>query len=176
MALKDDGSYLPHIILGDFNQQPTSPGYRILENGELPAKSRAELENCRFIGGDVTPTGREKKTVEVGAGNSNADKKLPPKTGLLPLLGDAFFRHSSPGLKSAYFTALRGREPAVTCIDLEQENTKQTLDYIWFSESSLRLKSVVDVPSMAQIDAEVAFPSQTFPSDHLSLCATLALK
>ena len=179
MAKTGGDGYLPHIIVGDFNQQPDSPGYRIMENGHLPEDARDELQRCRFIGGDgsAVPTGREKDADEEDAApmeNGVDGTKKPTKEGLFQFLGEEFFRHSSPGMKSAYFAALNGREPGVTCIDLEHESPKQTLDYIWFSDASLRLKSVVDVPTMAQIDAQVAFPSQTFPSDHLSLCATFA--
>ena len=168
MAKGDRDSYLPHIILGDFNQQPESPGYRILQCGVLPDDARDELERQKHIEQVEAATEGAKEHF-----NGDAEKS---KTGLIHLIGADLFTHSSPSLKSAYFEALKGREPPVTCVDLEQDNKKQTLDYIWFSGDTLQLESVVDVPSEAQIDAEVAFPSQTFPSDHISLSATFKFK
>ena len=162
MAKGTGGSILPHIILGDFNQQPGSPGYRILECGVLPDDAEVELKaNKHIIEADAEAT----KEVE------NRGTELS-KTGLFHVLGADYFSRTSPGLKSAYFEALKGREPRMTCIDLEQEDPKQTLDYVWFSHDTLQLESVVDVPSEAEIDAEIAFPSQAFPSDHFSLSVT----
>lgn len=112
---------------------------------------------------------------ETGTENEGPDKQSS-KTGLIHLIGADYFNHASPGLKSAYFEALKGQEPHVTCVDLEQENPYQTLDYVWFSNDTLQLESVVDVASKAQIYSEVAFPSQAFPSDHFSLCATFSFK
>lgn len=167
---KNGDSYLPHIIAGDFNQQPESPGYQILLRGDPSKEALDELKRHRHIADDAKP--------EVEANSEGLQKKDgdPAKIGLFHLLGADYFRHFSDGLKSAYLEGLKGNEPRVTCIDLEQDNSKQTLDYIWYSDPSLTLESVVDVPSEAQIDAEVAFPSQTFPSDHLSLCATFRFK
>jgi mRNA deadenylase 3'-5' endonuclease subunit Ccr4 len=148
--------YLPHIICGDLNQQPGSPGYRLLELGNLPQESVAELQE---------------KHKHIVSFKENGEKV---QTGLYHLLGQRYFCHASDSLKSAYFEGLKGKEPHVTCIDLRQNNPKQTLDYIWYSCNGLDLLKIVDVP--AEINDEIAFPSQEFPSDHLSLCASFAFK
>lgn len=112
---KNGDSFLPHIIAGDFNQQPESPGYQILLRGVPSEEALDELKRQRHIVD-------AKSEVE-------ANSKAPPmegesaKTGLFHLLGADYFRHVSDGLKSAYLEGLKGNEPRVTCIDLEQDNS-----------------------------------------------------
>ena len=89
---------------------------------------------------------------------------------------------SSLGLKSTYKIANEnGLEPEYTTWkirgspDGQTENeSKRTMDYIWFTGSSLRLHSVLDIPSPEKI-GENRLPGYHYPSDHLSLAADFSI-
>lgn len=49
---------------------------------------------------------------------------------------------------------------------------KEAIDYIWFSGDQLDCEEVVDAPEEALL-CEEGLPTAEFPSDHLSVVATL---
>merc|ERR1712194_5832 len=76
-------------------------------------------------------------------------------------------RHSLP-LATAYETC-NGREATYTNYT---EHFKGTLDYIWFSPDALAVLAISQVDDEPQLTQEIALPSSTRPSDHMSLVAT----
>ena len=50
-----------------------------------------------------------------------------------------------------------------------------TIDYIWYNKSILQLKSVLEMPSIAQVRSENFLPSKRFPSDHLRIEAVFEI-
>ena len=85
------------------------------------------------------------------------------------------YAHFKEWMESAYFTANNGKEPALTSwkIRLHSE-AKYTIDYIWYTAQQLRVKAVWDIPTEEEI-GENALPGWTYPSDHVALCARIAL-
>jgi CCR4-NOT transcription complex subunit 6 len=67
-----------------------------------------------------------------------------------------------------------GQEPLYTNYT---RDWKGTLDYIMFSPMRIRLMSVAAIPSPQELEAESGegLPSAVYPSDHLMLCADVAL-
>jgi CCR4-NOT transcription complex subunit 6 len=56
------------------------------------------------------------------------------------------------------------------------EDFKGTLDYIWFSSSTLAVLAISQVDDESQLAQETALPSSTRPSDHVSLVATFMFR
>lgn len=56
------------------------------------------------------------------------------------------------------------------------EDFKGTLDYIWFSSSTLAVLAISQVDEESQLTQETALPSSTRPSDHVSLVATFMFR
>ncbi len=53
--------------------------------------------------------------------------------------------------------------------------SKHTIDYIWYTPEGLELQGLWSIPSEEEI-GETALPSPTYPSDHVSLCASFTLQ
>jgi len=75
-------------------------------------------------------------------------------------------------LATAY-ESCNGKEAAYTNYT---EDFKGTLDYIFFSSELLAVLAVSQVDDESQLSQEVALPSSTRPSDHLSLVATFMFR
>ena len=85
------------------------------------------------------------------------------------------FRESSSWLESAYFTANGGKEPELTSWKFRPgEESKYTIDYIWYTAGQLQVKAVWSIPTEEEI-GEDAMPGSTYPSDHIALCTKFAL-
>ena len=77
------------------------------------------------------------------------------------------------GIASAYKVANGGREPEYTTYKKRAgSDHRWCIDYIWFSEGTLRLAEVLKLPTPQEIGHNIMLPSLRFPSDHLSLVAT----
>lgn len=91
------------------------------------------------------------------------------------------YRHfsASPlGLESAYkkLSADGLSEPEYTTWKIRPSGEcRATLDYIWYSRSTLRVDAILDLPSEEQIGPN-RLPSFSYPSDHLSLVCDLSFK
>ncbi|CAH1798443.1 unnamed protein product [Owenia fusiformis] len=114
------GADNPHIICGDFNSQPDTPGYQLACDGYLNDTTMNALQALRHV--------------EMPDGSQAA---------LINLWWKGFM-HTSPNLKSAYALA-QGSEPEVTSITSQA----RTLDYIFLSPTALNLVGVTQVPSPA---------------------------
>lgn len=83
------------------------------------------------------------------------------------ILKQLTLRHSIP-MATAYETC-NGREAPYTNYT---EDFKGTLDYMWFSPEALAVLAISQVDDEPQLSQEIALPSSSKPSDHLSLVAT----
>lgn len=75
-------------------------------------------------------------------------------------------------MATAYETC-NGREAQYTNYT---EDFKGTLDYIWFSSDLLDVLAISQVDDESQLTHEIALPSSTRPSDHVSLVATFMFR
>ncbi|XP_064595309.1 fibrous sheath CABYR-binding protein-like [Liolophura sinensis] len=146
---KASNGNFPHIICGDFNSAPDTPGYQLARDGYLSDEMIQKLQ-------------------------SSEDMEMPDgsKSALVNHLWRGF-QHTSSTLKSAYST-VQGAEP--NCTALVNPIFRRCLDYIFYSSNSLDTVGVLKVASEEDITANTALPSEIFPSDHLSLKAVLSFK
>eukprot|EP00795_Rhopilema_esculentum_P000578 gene578-10266_t len=112
-------------------------------------------------------------------------KKVSPESAVI-LCGDfngapseKFYEilenHCGKYLQSAYKEA-NGKELTYTTWKIRQDNeTKHTIDYIWFSHEQLKVVSFLDLPVEDDVP-ESRFPSFSCPSDHLPLCCEFSFK
>ncbi|XP_071500010.1 uncharacterized protein [Diadema antillarum] len=173
------GIYQPHILCGDFNQEPNMTGYQLLHDGKLNVDG-------------------EKLVREYTTENDELNESL---LDVLPWC----FQHPSTSLQSAY-KAVLGHEVSFSCFEeysgagwSPKKNHEPgengtgggsrvrprkmytndpseygsrlyiaTLDYQWFSSSSLRCNAVLDMVWEEDLLQLYACPNQSFPSDHLS--------
>ncbi|XP_014781402.1 mucin-17 [Octopus bimaculoides] len=138
----------PHVICGDFNSSPKSPGYQLASEGYLADAMIQLLQSS--------------KTMEMPDGS---------KSALVDHLWEGF-QHTSSSLKSAY-AVVQSNEPALTTMTL---HTRECLDYVFYSSTSLEAVGVLQVPSKQNVLDCKFIPNRIFPSDHLSLKAVLAFK
>ncbi|XP_071511598.1 uncharacterized protein [Diadema antillarum] len=166
----------PHVLCGDFNQEPTMTGYQLMRDGKL------DTDGERII-----------REYSVGKGELN--KSL---IDFLP----ACFRHPSSSVKSAYKTVVgeevsfsnyegwpahvrlppnkvnqgpptKKRREEKYVIHDETYNADQlfiaALDYQWYSSDTLKCKATLEMVREDEIHQFYACPNKDFPSDHLSI-------
>ncbi|BFZ09921.1 hypothetical protein BsWGS_12960 [Bradybaena similaris] len=138
----------PHIICGDFNSEVTSPAYQLAKDGYLSDDHIQKLQSLQNL--------------DVADGSSRS---------LIHHMWRAF-QHTSSNLKSAYELTL-GKEPPVTSFT---KVTHATLDYIFYSAVSLDAVGVLETLDLPVVDATGGLPSDSIPSDHLSLKTVFRLK
>eukprot|EP00049_Salpingoeca_infusionum_P018673 m.358275 g.358275 ORF g.358275 m.358275 type:complete len:368 (-) comp18100_c0_seq1:169-1272(-) len=150
--LKLNGSN-PGVLCGDFNIKPRTRVYELLTTGSY---------NPEITSGD--PEGDKQPTYLVDFDSWRAD--------------------FSPGLKSAYATAL-GKEPDFTNFGqawISYDNSPppedhepfiDTLDFLFFTGESMRVDTVVPLPSRDEVAGP--FPNAEEPSDHILIGATFTL-
>lgn len=139
----------PHIICGDFNSTPNSPGYLVARDG-YPSGEETFTKLQQVIG-LLLPEGQTDALVN----------RLWPA-----------FQHTSSSLKSAYYEAI-GSEPAISSFNGVMN---ATVDYIFYSSSSLDNVGVLETAPKHRVMETGGTPNIYFPSDHLSLKAVLAFK
>lgn len=142
---------IPVIFAGDFNSEPDRINIRLLKNGTLTSSELKTLETLSFVL-------RKGKAVEQTLSKVNDVCKYFSKY----LCHDLNF-------SSAFFDTI-GSEPHVTSsIGAKYSGC---LDYIFYTQSSLKVKSVVDIDSdIAHTYQQIGGPTGQFASDHLPLIA-----
>ncbi|CAG5130917.1 unnamed protein product, partial [Candidula unifasciata] len=141
LVAKAGNDSCPHIICGDFNSEVTSPAYQLAKDGYLSDDHIHKLQSLQNL--------------EITDESSRA---------LVHHMWRAF-QHTSSNLKSAYEQTL-GKEPPVTSFT---KITNATLDYIFYSAASLDVTGVLETLDRPVVDASGGLPSDSIPSDHLSL-------
>lgn len=93
-------------------------------------------------------------------------------TRVLPEQSEIF--HNLDLASAMQMASPHGQEPLFTNYT---RDWKGTLDYILFSPMRIRLMSVAAIPTPQELEAESGegLPSAVYPSDHLLLCADVAL-
>lgn len=81
-------------------------------------------------------------------------------------LDSAYKKLSQGGLTEPEYTTWKIRPTGECCT---------TLDYIWYSQDTLRVDAVLDLPTEEQIGPG-RLPSFSYPSDHLSLVCDFSFK
>ncbi|XP_037619396.1 nocturnin-like isoform X2 [Sebastes umbrosus] len=81
-------------------------------------------------------------------------------------LDSAYKKLSQDGLTEPDYTSWKIRSTGECCT---------TLDYIWYSQDTLRVDAVLDMPTEEQIGPN-RLPSFSYPSDHLSLICDVSFK
>lgn len=81
-------------------------------------------------------------------------------------LDSAYKKLSQDGLTEPEYTTWKIRPTGECCT---------TLDYIWYSQGTLSVDAVLDLPTEEQIGPN-RLPSFSYPSDHLSLVCDLRFK
>lgn len=137
-----------HFICGDFNSWPDSPPYQLVQDGHLSEKSLTALQSINSV--------------------SQADGQLAP---LVNYWSEGFQYPPANNLHSAYLKAM-GKEPLTS--RFKCDGIIRSVDYIWFSSSSLEVKGVMETVDADKIKDGV--PNAIFPSDHLSLKAVFGFK
>ncbi|XP_033638950.1 CCR4-NOT transcription complex subunit 6-like [Asterias rubens] len=178
------GLETPHILCGDFNQEPHHPGYQLLHD--------------RCFNHSMTKYVRS---------FDQSDKETNKTVSLMDIFND-HFTHPSASLRSAY-EAILGHELPFSCYedssDLYQTPKRDrpsdavkmmfdaipshpkvyrndpetygsakyiaTLDYIWFSSDVLQCNGVLKMVDEHLITPFATCPNPSFPSDHLLLKA-----
>lgn len=139
----------PHIICGDFNSEPFSPGYLMAKDGYLSDEGTInklqQLQNLQF------PDGRTEALVNcLWSG----------------------FQHTSSSLKSVYLET-QGVEPEITSYNRVM---CACVDYQFYSSSSLDAVGVLQTASKERIMETGGTPNCFFPSDHVSMKAVFSFK
>ncbi|KAF4665195.1 CCR4-NOT transcription complex subunit 6-like, partial [Perkinsus chesapeaki] len=146
---------LPIIMCGDFNSTPDSAVYELLTTGRLSPSSIPAFSV-------MLERGRSQYSCTSGSVCVSAmNLRLGDDPyGILPPVSQ--MHHSLP-LRSIY--------PAVVNSEATYTNYTQkfqgTLDYICFTQNSLRGLAVSNTYSYEELSAETALPSPTQPSDHI---------
>ena len=81
-------------------------------------------------------------------------------------LDSAYKKLSRGGLTEPEFTTWKIRPSGESC---------STLDYIWYSQDTLQVDALLDLPTEEQIGPG-RLPSFSYPSDHLSLVCDFSFK
>ena len=85
-------------------------------------------------------------------------------------------KSSDLGLKSVNTHLSKdGQEPKYTTWKVRDTEVCRTIDYIWYTKKGLKVKSVLNMASEAEI-GDGRLPSFRYPSDHLSLVCDMILE
>jgi len=156
---------LPVMLCGDFNSEPESAVYEFIMSGMITS-ARPELHHTHHAQAHSHP--------DNGANSSNHNNNSNGNTnGNVRILPDLHRLSHDLDLTSIMHTTL-GHEPPFTNYT---QRFKGTLDYIYYSPARFRVLSVAPLPEehdLRKLSGE-GLPSACYPSDHLMLCADVAL-
>ena len=165
LAKTSTGSYLPTILTGDFNSDPSSPVVQLLSTGAL------QYEGLRS---GRTPMPSKLLPDSLGLSDSCQWEVELEQRGLGGQFstGSGGFRHKF-GLRSVY--------PLGTGVTTFQDRWTE-VDYIMYStdqdrkvESQLKLVARLGLPTARNMQRSCKLPSHICPSDHLPLMAQFLL-
>lgn len=139
----------PHIMCGDFNSEPHSPGYLMAKDGYF--NDEGTITKLQQIANLQLPDGRAESLVNC--------------------MWQAF-QHTSSSLKSVYFET-QGADPVITSYNRVM---CACVDYIFYSSSSLDAVGVLETASKDKIMETGGTPNCYFPSDHVSIKAVFSFK
>lgn len=148
--LGEQGTY---ILCGDFNIEPQSPAYQLLQEGELTNKEMIRLKGVDYI--------------RWGPDSPAPSQLLPDQASLLNRTKEQIC-NPLKNLQSAYKSVV-GAEPQFT--NHEGPGSVWTLDYIWFDSTNLQATAALETVTSAMVTPYTGLPNEFFSSDHLSLKA-----
>jgi len=152
MARSEDGSYLPMIVTGDLNSDPSSPLVELLCSGKVHYQGRNSGNR---------PMPQKLLPDSLGLGDTcQWQVELEQRgVGYQFITGTGGFTHKL-GLASAY-----PMEEEVTTF----QNKWTMVDYLMFNPSKLKMVSRLALPSSRYMRHLFRLPSFSCPSDHLPL-------
>ncbi|XP_045205264.2 nocturnin-like [Mercenaria mercenaria] len=170
IILKEDGYQSNHVtIIAQFQTNTDDP--KMFYVGVTHLKAKRGYEGKRKLQGEFLSNYLQENCNDapvIYCGDFNAEP-IEPVYSVMKLC--------AIGLSSAY-TVLSGNntEPKYTTWKIRPKGEEcHTIDYIWYSNKGLKVKSVLDVASEEEIGKN-RLPSFKYPSDHLSLvCDFLVL-
>ncbi|XP_022082901.1 carbon catabolite repressor protein 4 homolog 1-like [Acanthaster planci] len=179
------GVDVPHILCGDFNQEPHHPGYQLLHDGTLNETMTTYLHtfdsrDCEqvtslldaFLGCFKHNSGSLKSAYKTVVGHEvpfsdyedNSEYIRRPKTDQKSEAVQALFDGTSTHLK------VRKTDPEAYA----SQKFVAALDYVWFSSNTLHCDGVLEMVDEELIVPFHACPNAAFPSDHLPIKTRLA--
>ncbi|KAL4147748.1 hypothetical protein PRNP1_011502 [Phytophthora ramorum] len=173
---------LPVLLSGDFNLAPHSPLYHFLSTGELNASGLSRYG----LSGQNLDTYALKKAVRTNEndrarhyGNGTAFGKFNSnrarRDDFRDFGADTTYSHELD-FSSAYAQSPNDKSTGEPKFTIFHNGSKGTVDYIWFTRSSLHCHGVVEMIPAGILFKNVELPSTEHSSDHLSLIADFSLR
>ena len=152
------------IICGDFNSSLRNAAGKLLSDRSVPQNFRDLKDHLNFFVHEK-PVFFENEEKEQGSvGTDQKDKKLARRDDDFPSISlPESFPPLVPTMSEPIFTHL---------ID----GFSGALDHILVSSSSLECIGSAPLPTIPDVTKEVAMPSSTIPSDHVSLVSDLVVR
>lgn len=170
MILKENGVASNQVaIIGEFcTKEPSSRQFYV---GVTHLKAKRGYEDVRRLQGEFISsylTENYKDAPVIFCGDFNAEPKEPLYTVMssCPLnFGSVYTSLSPDGKTEPKYTTWKVRPKGEEC---------HVIDYIWYTKSGLKVKSVLDIATEEEIGKN-RLPSARYPSDHLSLICDFLL-
>ncbi|KAI3868505.1 hypothetical protein MKX03_035678 [Papaver bracteatum] len=145
-------SYVPVLICGDLNSLPRSAAHNLLVNGKV-----------NLMHDDLVKTPYEIFQ------HLKLSHKLPP----LASAYSSFSRSTNGDSKQWSMMNPNTKEPRFT---IARPNFRSTIDYIFYTEDMLTVRSLLELVHVRSAIRDTAFPSAMWPSDHIALMAEFSWK
>ncbi|ETP48970.1 hypothetical protein F442_05397 [Phytophthora nicotianae P10297] len=179
---KEHNAILPVLLSGDFNLAPHSPLYHFLSTGKLDASGLSRYG----LSGQNLDTYALKKAARV---NEN-DRTRHHGNGTAFGKFDSYraqrddFRVYKPNTVYSHeldFASAYAQLPDDKCtgepkFTIFHSGSKATVDYIWYTRSSLHCHGVVEMIPAGLLFKHDELPTTEHSSDHLSLVADFSLR
>ncbi|POM63986.1 Hypothetical protein PHPALM_20546 [Phytophthora palmivora] len=173
---------LPVLLSGDFNLAPHSPLYHFLSTGELDASGLSRYN----LSGQNLDTYALKKAIRVNEndqtrhhGNGTAFGKFncarAQRNDFRVFKANTTYSHELD-FASAYAQSPDHRCTGEPKFTIFHNGSKGTVDYIWYTRSSLHCHGVVEMVPAGLLFKHDELPSMEHSSDHLSLVADFSLR
>lgn len=173
------------VFCGDFNSCPCIGAYSFLTNGSVE-KSHFDWTKykmafiprcgCSVVpeeAGDCIPSLQLRKLLCGEEGDTLSDEPL-----VKSILGGSCVVDEFSGVNISHSLSLQDAYGSLVVIPYTNFTLsfKCVLDYIFIDTNYLAVEKIVPLPSLVELTENVALPSITFPSDHISLICDLKWK
>ncbi|KAG2761089.1 hypothetical protein PC129_g13057 [Phytophthora cactorum] len=173
---------LPVLLSGDFNLAPHSPLYHFLSTGKLDASGLSRYG----LSGQNLDTNALRKAARVNEndrtrhhGNGTAFGKF--KSGRAQRNDFRVYKPNTAYSHELDFASAYAQSPDDKCtgepkFTIFHSGSKGTVDYIWYTRSSLHCHGVVEMIPAGLLFKHDELPTTEHSSDHLSLVADFSLR
>ncbi|KAF4127362.1 Endonuclease/Exonuclease/phosphatase family [Phytophthora infestans] len=179
---QENASLLPVLLSGDFNLAPHSPLYHFLSTGKLDASGLSRFG----LSGQNLDTYALKKATRVN--ENDRTRHHGNGTAFGKFISDraqrSDFRVYKPNTVYSHeldFASAYAQLPDDKCtgepkFTIFHSGSKGTVDYIWYTRSSLHCHGVVEMIPAGLLFKYDELPTTEHSSDHLSLVADFSLR